>query len=426
MNPDYVRSKEFIADPTGVPLDDLNFSDARMFQHGTAWEAYFARLREEDPVHYQKDSPFGPFWSITKFKDIQFVDKNSDLFSAEPSIVLGDIQIDERIVEMFISMDNPRHDPQRAAVQNVVQPTTLAALEPLIRERIGGILDSLPEGVPFDWVEKVSIELTGQMLSTIFDFPFEERRLLTYWSDLGLSLPEMTDGDTQHEEREAALLACLTRFTEIWHEKAKLPKEELEKNIDLVSMFIRNENTNDMVDRPFEYLGNLLLLIIGGNDTTRNSLSGGVYAMSKQPDEFEKLKNDLSLIPNMVPEIIRWQTPLAYMRRIALKDVELNGKLIKKGDKVVMWYASGNRDEEQIENPTKLVIDRKNARHHLSFGFGIHRCMGNRLAEMQIRVAWEEIMKRFDKLEVMGTPKFVKSNFVKGYAKMMVQVTRKK
>ncbi|MEY8214323.1 MAG: cytochrome P450 [Colwellia sp.] len=426
MNPDYVRSKEFIADPTGVPLDDLNFSDARMFQHGTAWESYFARLREEDPVHYQKDSPFGPFWSITKFKDIQFVDKNSDLFSAEPSIVLGDIQIDERIVEMFISMDNPRHDPQRAAVQNVVQPTTLAALEPLIRERIGGILDSLPEGVPFDWVEKVSIELTGQMLSTIFDFPFEERRLLTYWSDLGLSLPEMTDGDTQHEEREAALLACLTRFTEIWHEKAKLPKEELEKNIDLVSMFIRNENTNDMVDRPFEYLGNLLLLIIGGNDTTRNSLSGGVYAMSKQPEEFEKLKNDLSLIPNMVPEIIRWQTPLAYMRRIALKDVELNGKLIKKGDKVVMWYASGNRDEEQIENPTKLVIDRKNARHHLSFGFGIHRCMGNRLAEMQIRVAWEEIMKRFDKLEVMGTPKFVKSNFVKGYAKMMVQVTRKK
>jgi len=425
MNPDYVRSKEFIADPTGIPLDDLNFSDARMFQHGTAWQAYFKRLREEDPVHYQKDSPFGPFWSITKFRDIQFVDKNSDLFSAEPSIVLGDIQIDERVVEMFISMDNPRHDKQRAAVQNVVQPTTLAALEPLIRERIGGILDSLPEGVPFDWVEKVSIELTGQMLSTIFDFPFEERRTLTYWSDLGLSLPELTDGDTTHEEREAALLACLTRFTEIWHEKAKLPKEELEKNIDLVSMFIRDERTNDMVDRPFEYLGNLLLLIIGGNDTTRNSLTGGVYAMSKQPEEFKKLQNDLSLIPNMVPEIIRWQTPLAYMRRIALKDVELNGKLIKKGDKVVMWYASGNRDGEVVENPDELVIDRKNARQHLSFGFGIHRCMGNRLAEMQIRVTWEEIMKRFDKLEVVRDPIFIKSNFVKGYAKMMVKVTRK-
>jgi len=421
---DFVR-KPFNDDPTGIPLDELDFSNARLFESGTAWDAYFKRLREEDPVHYQEDSPFGPFWSITKFKDIQFVDKNADLFSSEPSIVIGDVTIDEREVEMFIAMDNPRHDVQRAAVQNVVQPTTLAALEPLIRERISTILDSLPEGEAFNWVDKVSIELTGQMLATLFGFPQEDRRLLTYWSDIGLGLPEITDGNITHEERDAGLAHCLERFTEIWHERAKLSQEELEANIDLLSMFLREEKTKNMIDKPFEFLGNLLLLIIGGNDTTRNSLTGGVWAMHNNPKAFELLQSDLSLIPNMVPEIIRWQTPLAHMRRIATQDVELGGKLIKKGDKVVMWYVSGNRDEEVISTPNDLVIDRKNARQHLSFGFGIHRCMGNRLAEMQIRVTWEEIMKRFSKLEVVGEPTYVQSNFVKGYEKMMVKVTRK-
>ncbi|MEY8263444.1 MAG: cytochrome P450, partial [Bermanella sp.] len=186
-----------------------------------------------------------------------------------------------------------------------------------------------------------------------------------------------------------------------------------------------NEDTKDMAERPMEFLGNIMLLIVGGNDTTRNSLSGGVLAMSKFPEQFEKLKNNLNLIPNMVPEIIRWQTPLAHMRRIATEDVELSGKTIKKGDKVVMWYASGNRDERAIDQPDEFIIDRPNARQHLSFGFGIHRCMGNRLAEMQIRVAWEEIMKRFDKIEVVEEPTYVLSNFVKGYEKLMVKLTAK-
>jgi cytochrome P450 len=186
----------------------------------------------------------------------------------------------------------------------------------------------------------------------------------------------------------------------------------------LLTMLARNPETRDMP--PEEFLGNLMLLIVGGNDTTRNSISGGVLALNQFPDQYEKLRGNLGLIPNMVAEIIRWQTPLAHMRRTALEDVEVRGKKIKKGDKVVMWYISGNRDPSVFEDPNKLIVDRKNARQHVSFGFGIHRCMGNRLAEMQLRVLWEEISKRFHHVEVVGEPQRVISNFVKGYTHLPV------
>ena len=194
---------------------------------------------------------------------------------------------------------------------------------------------------------------------------------------------------------------------------------------DLISLLLSNENTKDMIDRPMEFIGTLTLLLVGGNDTTRNSMSGGVLALNHFPEEFCKLKDNPSLVPNMVSEIIRWQTPLAYMRRIAKQDVNLNGQMIKKGDKVVMWYVSGNRDERIIEKPDQFKIDRHRARNHLSFGFGVHRCMGNRLAEMQLRILWEELLMRFEDIKVIGEPEHVQSNFVKGYKKMIVQLTKK-
>ena len=173
---------------------------------------------------------------------------------------------------------------------------------------------------------------------------------------------------------------------------------------------------------PMEYLGNILLLIVGGNDTTRNSLTGGLLALNENPDQYQKLRDHPELIPSMISEIIRWQTPVAHMRRTALADIELGGKQIKKGDKVVMWYVSGNRDEDAIENPNAFIIDRERPRQHLSFGFGIHRCVGNRMAEMQLRIVWEEILKRYPVIEVVGEPKRMNSNFVKGYEAMPVRI----
>jgi cytochrome P450 len=171
-----------------------------------------------------------------------------------------------------------------------------------------------------------------------------------------------------------------------------------------------------------EFMGNLALLIVGGNDTTRNSMTGGVLALNQFPQEYDKLRANPNLIEGMVSEIIRWQTPVIHMRRTAARETELAGKSIKAGDKVVMWYLSGNRDPDAIENPDSFVIDRARPRQHLSFGFGIHRCVGNRLAELQLKILWQEILARFPKIEVTGAPQRVYSNFIRGIRSMPVRI----
>lgn len=383
-------------DPYAIPLDEINPSDPNLFMNDVHW-GIFGRLRKEDPVHYCKDSMFGPFWSLTKFNDIMETEKDHARFSSDAGITLADRQLDFN-TRNFIAMDPPKHDVQRKAVTGVVAPMNLAKLEPIIRSRAAKILDELPMNQEFNWVEHVSIELTTQMLATLFDFPFEDRRKLTYWSDMATS-GELSGGPTPEPVRRAALMECLEVFTGLWNDRINNDPSD---DIDLISMMAHNPQTQNM--DPMEYLGNLVLLIVGGNDTTRNSLTGGVYFLDRNPAEFAKVKADKGLIPTMVPEIIRYQTPLAYMRRTATVDTKIGNKNIKKGDKIAMWYVSGNRDDEVIDRPDEFIIDRNTPRHHLSFGFGIHRCMGNRLAEMQLRIVWEEILQRFDRIEVLREP----------------------
>jgi cytochrome P450 len=296
----------------------------------------------------------------------------------------------------------------------------MAHLAPIIRERAGQILDELPIGEEFDWVDKVSIELTSMTLATLFDFPWADRRKLTRWSDVATAPPDshLFEPGRGVEQRKEELFDCLTYFGQLWNERVNAPPQP-----DLISMLAHGEATRNM-DR-MEYLGNLVLLIVGGNDTTRNTISGSVLALADNPDQDARLRADPALIPAMVSETIRWQTPLAYMRRVATRDVELGGKLIRKGDKVAMWYISGNRDESVIERPNDFWIERPRVRQHLSFGFGIHRCVGKRLAELQLQIIWEEILKRFPVIEVTGAPTRVYSTFVHGYEHLPVRIPRR-
>lgn len=403
-------------DPMTMPLADIDVSNPSLYESDSHWP-YFERLRSEAPIHYCKQSAFGPYWSVTRFDDIMEVEKNHEVFSSFPAIVIGD-QDPDFTVKQFIAQDPPIHDDQRRAVTPAVAPHSLSVMEPLIRSRIGLIMDDLPMGETFNWVDRVSIELTTQMLATLFDFPFEERRKLTHWSDMATASEAIAGDDSvTAEERQAALMECLEVFTGLWRERAQHSPEG--KN-DFITLMAHSEHFQKM--DQMEFLGNLILLIVGGNDTTRNSISGGVLMLNENPDQYDKLRADHSLVPNMVSEIIRYQTPLMHMRRTANQDTVLGGQKIRKGDKVVMWYVSGNRDASKIERPDEFVIDRKNARNHISFGFGVHRCLGNRLAEMQLRLVWEEILCRFQRVEVVGPVKRLKSNFVRGITDLPVML----
>ena len=405
------------ADPWTMPVEEIDVGRPGLFQRGT-WGPFFARLRRDDPVHLTPNEVFGPFWSVTKYKDIMRVETNPKVFSSDSAyggITLLDQPAEFRL-DNFIAMDPPRHDEQRKVVSPIVGPNNLANMAGIIRERAGRILDGLPRGETFDWVEHVSIELTTQMLATLFDFPFEDRRQLTHWSNVAVANTMAPDAIvTSEEERFAELRKMAVAMTGLWNERVNAPPR-----YDLISMLAHGEATRNM--QPREFMGNLVLLIVGGNDTTRNSISGGLDALMRNPGEYRKLRENSGLIPSMVPEMIRWQSPVLYMRRTATEDVELGGKQIKAGDKVAMWYVSGNRDEEAIDRPDEFIIDRPRPRQHISFGFGIHRCVGNRLAEMQLTILWEEILKRFPVIEPMGEPVRLYSSFVHGITSLPVRI----
>lgn len=417
--PRFVESD--IPDVRDLDLTEIDVANPFLWRQGQ-WQPYFKRLRDEAPVHFRADSPFGPYWSVTRYDDIMTVDKDFETFSAEPQIVIGDPP-EGLDIEMFIAMNPPRHDQHRGAVQGVVAPQNLEEMEGLIRSRVQEVLDGLPVGEPFDWVDRVSVELTSRMLATLLDFPYEERRQLVKWTDLVATSSSATGGANNTDEiyRDAAEMA--RSFSALWHDKAARLAAGEKPGYDLITLMQMSEDTKDLINRPMEFLGNLVLLVVGGNDTTRNSMTGGVLALNQFPDQFDRLRADHGLIPKLVHETLRWQTPLAYMRRIATKDTVLNGQFIRKGDKVVMWYASANRDERTFDDPDSFIIDRRNARHHLAFGIGTHRCMGSRLAELQLRILWEELLARFDDIEVLAEPERVQSNFVRGYSSMMVTLT---
>ena len=406
-----------------IPLDQIDVSNVELYLRDGLYP-YFKRLRDEAPVHYCAKSAYGPYWSITRFNDCMAIDTNHKVFSSDASVgsfVLDDATLNPVMenglfLPNFLGMDPPRHDTHRKVVSPALAPENLERLEPLIRERSRRVLDNLPINQTFNWVDQVSIELTTMMLATLLGFNLEQRRRLARWSDVVTASPG--DGVIESwEQREIELRECEATFKQMIKQcKAAPPKS------DLISMLAHSPDMDDTT--PEEFLGTLALLLVGGNDTTRNSMSGSAMAAHLYPDQFEKVKNNRALIASAVPEIIRWQTPIAHMRRTALEDIQFRGQQIHKGDKVVMWYLSANRDETVIDRPMEFVADRPRPRHHMSFGFGIHRCLGNRLAEMQVRVLWEEFFERFTKIEVVGEVTRIPSCLIHGYFDIPVRLSK--
>lgn len=404
-----------------MALDCLDPSDTRHYVDDSIGHV-FARLRREAPVHRTR-SPvegIGEYWSVTRYHDIVEAETQPAVYSSDwrhGGVNLMDFPPGEQQLRMFIAMDPPEHDAPRKAVHPMVAPSSLAQWEPLIRQRTAQVLDSLPLGEPFDWVDRVSIELSTMMLATLFDFPQEERRRLAHWSDMATANQSTNPDAPDPAARMAELRAMLERFMHLWKERLQAPPRH-----DLLSMLAHDSATGAM--GPQELMGNLVLLIVGGSDTTRNTMSGGVLALHENPAEMAKLRARPALVESLVPEIIRWQTPLAYMRRTATQDAVLGGQQIRKGDKLALWYLSGNRDEQAISQADRFIIDRTRPRQHLSFGFGIHHCVGSRLAELQLRVLWEELLQRFGSIEVVGRPTRVRSFLVRGFTQMLVRVNK--
>lgn len=402
------------------PADDLSYdmSDATYYVEDR-WQAPFAALRAHDPVHWTQGGMFGNFWNVCSHKAIQHVEALPEIFSSSyehGGITLADRVEDgtELVMPMFIAMDRPKHTGQRRTVAPAFTPSEMKRMSDDIRARTAELLDTLDWDQPFDWVDKVSIELTTQMLAILFDFPWEDRRKLTEWSDWAGDI-ELVHNEELRAERMRHLYEMGAYFKNLWDAKINA-----DPTPDLISMMIHSDAMSEMDEA--EFMGNLILLIVGGNDTTRNSMSGLAYGLHCFPDQRAKLEQNAALIPNAVQEIIRWQTPLAHMRRTALEDYDLFGKAIKKGDKLALWYISGNRDESVFEDADSINIERENARRHLAFGYGIHRCVGARLAELQIAILLEEMARRRMRVNVLAEPERVRACFVHGYRAMQVQL----
>ncbi|MBS0475345.1 MAG: cytochrome P450 [Proteobacteria bacterium] len=407
-------------DRTASPIAPIDVSRAELYE-GEEWQAPFRTLRAQAPIQYVPDSAFGPYWSVSTYKPIVYVEALPKIFSSSWEYggisVAGSVDApkeNEVRQPMFIAMDPPHHTAQRRTIAPSFGPSEVAAMKAEVQKRTAEVLDSLPIGEAFNWVDKVSIELTTGMLATLFDFPWEQRHKLTWWSDMGGNV-ELMKTPEDMATRNAALMEMGMAFAALWQEKAQNPGK------DLISVMLRSDAMNHMSQE--EFIGNVILLIVGGNDTTRNSMSAFVWGLSQFPDQRAKLEADPSMIPNAVQELIRWQTPLAHMRRTVMEDTEVDGVAMKKGDKVCLWYISANRDESVFKDADRIILDRENARRHLSFGYGIHRCVGARVAELQLTCLLEEMAKRRLRANVIAEPERVATCFVHGYKQVMVELS---
>jgi cytochrome P450 len=399
---------------SATDLAQLDVSRVERFAANSHWPL-FARLRREDPVHYCPESAYGPYWSITRLSDIVAIEKEYTVFSSKGNIIIGDVppEYDE---PAFATFDPPDHTRDRSAVVHAVSPARLVQIEPEIRAAITALLDGLPRGETFDWARCVSEQITLYMVAALFDWPREDKARLPYWCEVMTATPGPDSVVASFAERAAVLATFSDELMRAWRERARSGQGE-----DVLSLLTRSPEATAMADDPRRVVG-IVALIAGANEAARGALSGGVLAFHEFPAQWPRLRADPSLLGDAVAEIVRWQSPILHMRRTATEDVEVQGKLIGKDSRVVLWYCSANRDDAVFHDADAFVIGRPHVRRHAGYGFGIHRCFGRYVAELELRILWEEVVKRFSRIEVVAPPKRLVSNFAGGFESLMVRV----
>jgi cholest-4-en-3-one 26-monooxygenase len=395
-----------------VQMTDIRLSDPDAFVGGVPHDL-FRRMRNEAPVCWV-EPPAGPgFWAITKYRDVITVSQDSGTFSSSHGTNIEDAQGGAEL--MMLNMDPPRHTKLRNLVSKGFTPKLVRAIEPHVREIAKSIVDDVAQRGACDFVTEVAAELPLQVIAELIGIPIDERHSVFNWSNQMIGLDDPEYGNSI----DTAMQAATNMFT---YANTLAAERRQQRKDDLVSVLIDAEVDGEQLsDMEFNFF--FLLLAVAGNETTRNLISGGMLALIEHPKERERLRTDLSLMPAAVEEMLRWVTPVMYFRRTAMRDTELGGKAVKEGERVTMWYVSANRDEEAFPNADRFDV-RRDPNAHVAFGGGgVHFCLGASLARLEIRVIFEELLRRLPDVELAGPVARLRSNFISGIKHMPVTFT---
>ena len=403
----------------------VDLKDPDLYTSGTPHEV-FARLRRECPVYWNPEADGTGFWALTKYADIATVSKDPALFSSarergghrlfnEHEQAIGASGDPSLFQASMISLDPPEQVRYRRMVTPGFGPKRLRNMEGGIRQRVTDLLDRVADKGECDFVSSVAAELPIQTLAELFDVPQADRLKLFEWSNAAIG-----EDDPELRSSPEHMMACLQEMQEysarLWQDRLEHPGD------DLISMLAHSRIDGEPMSKQ-SYLTTFVLLVVAGNETTRNSISGGLVALTEFPEQRRWLIENPALIENAVSEIVRWVSPVLHMRRTATRDTEIRGQQIRAGDKVVMWYCSANRDEDVFTDPFRFDVSRQKEPTHLGFGTGQHYCLGARLAEVQLRILFEELLRRFPDIKPIGPVKRLRSNFLSGIKSMPVRFT---
>jgi len=406
----------------------VNLSNLDLFESGAPWPV-FAELRDSDPLHWSdEDSPNHGFWSVTRYHDIVSVLRDPETFTSERFTNLEEVDVEqEQARRSLLETDGARHRALRRLLQGQFTPAAVAQYETFLRGLTATTLDNAFSQGEFDFVGEVASDFPINVLAKLLDVPVEDNKQLIDWGNrmIGFDDPEHADVLINDPESEKYRLVPFRSpaALEVFAYGDALAKERRGKNgTDLVSVLVNGDMSDGIALSERDFHTNFLLLVVAGNETTRHTISHTMINLIQNPDQLTKLQENPELIPWAVEEFLRFASPVYHFRRTATKDVEIHGQSIKSGEKIVTWFASGNRDSSIFERANKFDVTR-NPNEHMTFGRGgPHMCLGNALARIELRVMFEDLISRIDSMELTGPVDYLRSNFVHGIKRMPVRV----